>query len=87
MFSRNSAVSAALGLLRVQITNRCFFHNEIGLFLQQTQKPSGALKNAPKQVIALRYRSTTPLNTIIMFVPQQEVKSLCFNQMLHVIAF
>lgn len=41
---------------------------------QQTQKTARTpSKNAPSQLMAVRYRSTTPLNTIIMFVPQQEV--------------
>ncbi|KAF2893891.1 hypothetical protein ILUMI_12284 [Ignelater luminosus] len=30
------------------------------------------LNNFPMQVVAIRHRSSTPLNTILMFVPQQE---------------
>lgn len=84
MISRTTILNSAVGLFKVTmlktyviITTSCLFN------LQQTQKTAkSTLKNTPFQAVTIRYRSTTPLNTIIMFVPQQEVSSAGYLQYL-----
>lgn len=56
------------------VANLCYFYYFQSAFKLEYKNEARLLYG----ITAVRYRSTSPLNTIIMFVPQQEVSIVSF---------